>query len=197
LLGRCANTQDALSCAAISRSASGQITQIRGFLQNIASIKTDGLDVIFNIRTGDTGAGTFGLYWANTFLFNYQVTVPATNGVTVIDREGTEQGSPDQAFPEWKSTGIIDWTLREFGASITGRYISSVEEGNGNVLDSRFYTDIQLRWNLNDGFGFALGVNNLFGVDPPGCISCGLNNMDPTTYDIPGTYFYARATVRM
>ena len=122
---------------------------------------------------------------------------PATNGFTIIDREGTEQGSPDQAFPKWKSTGIIDWTLHEFGASVTGRYISGVDEDNGNHLNSRFYTDFQLRWNLSDGFGFALGVNNLFNVDPPGCISCGLNNMDPTTYDVPGTFFYARATVRM
>src|SRR3954471_7819904 len=197
LLGRCANTGDALSCAAISRSGSGQVTQIRGFLQNIASIETDGLDLSLNWRSGETGAGTFNLFLTGTFLFNYRVTVPATNGTTTIAREGTEQGSPDQAFPRFKGTGIIDWTLHEFGASLTGRYINHVVEGNGNRLGSRFYTDVQLRWNLSDGFGFALGVNNLFNVDPPGCISCGLNNMDPTTYDVPGTFFYARATYRM
>ena len=44
---------------------------------------------------------------------------------------------------------------------------------------------------------FAIGANNLFNVDPPGCISCGLNNMDPTTYDVPGTYFYGRIRVAM
>ena len=138
--------------------------------------------------------------WTNTFLFNYHVTVPATVGVTVIDREGTEQGSPDQAFPKFKSTGIIDWTLGQFGASLTGRYISGVEEGNGNELGSRFYTDVQLRWNpdwLGEGLGFAIGANNLFNVDPPPCFTCGLNNMDPTTYDVPGTFFYGRITFRM
>ena len=36
-------------------------------------------------------------------------------------------------------------------------------------------------------FGFAIGANNLFDVDPPGCFTCGLNNLDPTTYDVPGT----------
>jgi iron complex outermembrane receptor protein len=40
-------------------------------------------------------------------------------------------------------------------------------------------------------------VNNLFDKDPPGCISCGLNNFDPGTYDVPGRYLYARATVKM
>ena len=200
LLGRCAENGDALSCAAISRSASGAVTQIQGLLQNIASIETDGLDVILNYRTGETGIGRFGLYWTNTFLFRYRIGVPATNGVTTIDLEGTERGSPDQAFPKWKSTAVLDWAMNDgFAASLTGRYIKGVDEGNGNHMDSRLYTDLQLRWEPDDwnGFGFALGANNLFNVDPPACFTCGLNNMDPTTYDVPGTFFYARATWKM
>lgn len=197
LLGRCAETADALSCAAISRSASGQIAQIQGFLQNIASIETDGIDATLTWRGPEWSIGRFNLFWASNFLFNYTVTVPATAGFTVIEREGTEQGSPDQAFPEFKSTAILDWTLREFGASLTFRYIDGVDEADGNHMDSILYTDLQMRWNLNDNFGFALGVNNLFEADPPPCGTCGLNNIDPTTYDVPGRFFYARATVRM
>jgi len=200
LLARCASAGDALSCNAIDRSASGQVIQIRGLLQNIASIETDGIDLTINWRGPQTSAGTFGLFWTSNFLFNYRVTVPATNGFTVIDREGTEQGSPDQAFPEFKSTGIIDWTLGDFGASVTGRYIEGVEEANGNEMGARFYTDLQLRWNpdwLGEGLGFAIGANNLFNVDPPACFTCGLNNMDPTTYDVPGTFIYGRVTYRM
>ena len=197
LLGRCFATGDQLSCDAIDRSPSGQVVQIRGLLQNIGSIETDGLDVTLNFRTGDTGVGTFGLFWTNTFLFNYDVTVPATAGFTLISREGTEQGSPDQAFPKFKATAVLDWSLREFGASITGRYIGGVDEANGNRMDSILYTDLQLRWEIDDRFGFALGVNNLFGADPPPCFTCGLNNIDPTTYDVPGRFFYARASLRM
>jgi iron complex outermembrane receptor protein len=200
LLGRCATSADALSCAAIDRTASGAISQIRGFLQNIASIETDGLDLTLIYRGGAGSAGIFNLTWNNTFLFNYRVTVPATSGFTIIDREGTEQGSPDQAFPKFKSTGIIDWTLGDVGASLTGRYIASVEEGNGNELDSRFYVDVQLRWApgwMTDGMSFAIGANNVLDSDPPACFTCGLNNMDPTTYDVPGTFFYGRVTLRM
>ena len=200
LLGRCANTGDALSCAAISRSGTGQVTQIRGFLQNIASIETEGMDVTFNLRTAETGGGVFGVYWTNTFLFNYRETVPATTGTTTIPREGTERGSPDQAFPKFKSTGILDWTFRNWGASVTGRYINHVTEDNGNRLGSRFYTDFQLRWSpgiWQSRIGLAIGVNNLFNTQPPPCISCGLNNMDPTTYDVPGTFYYGRVTFRM
>lgn len=202
LLSRCAEDGDALSCAAIDRSASGAVTQIRGLLQNIAGIETDGLDVTLNYRTGDTGMGRFGLFWTNTFLFNYHVSVPATDGVTLIEREGTEQGSPDQAFPKWKSTAVLDWSQGSdtgFGASLTGRYISGVDEADGNRMKQRLYTDIQLRWEPENwnGFGFAIGANNLFNVDPPPCFTCGLNNMDPTTYDVPGTFFYAKASIKM
>ncbi|MEA3002570.1 MAG: iron complex outerrane recepter protein [Sphingomonadales bacterium] len=199
LLGRCATAGDPLSCAAITRTASGAVAQIRGLLQNIASIETDGVDATVNLRTGETGAGRFGLLWTSTFLFNYAVTVPATGGTTRIQREGTEQGSPDQAFPKYKSTAVLDWSLADFGASLTGRYISAVTEANGNRMGRRLYTDLQLRWEspaLN-GFGFAIGANNLFNVNPPDCFTCGLNNMDPTTYDVPGIFFYARATYKM
>jgi len=199
LLGRCATSLDTLSCNAITRTASGAVAQIRGLLQNIAGIHTDGLDFTLNFRTGKSGAGTFGLFWTNTFLFNYEVTVPATVGVTVIPREGTEQGNPDQAFPKFKSTAILDWSLGDLGASLTGRYIGGVDESNGNHLDRRLYTDLQLRWTpgfWDERLGFAIGANNLFGVDPPACFTCGLNNMDPTTYDVPGTFFYARASVK-
>jgi iron complex outermembrane recepter protein len=197
LLGRCATAGDALSCDAIDRSSSGQVIQIRGLLQNIAGIETDGLDVVLNYRSPETGAGRFGLFWSNTFLFDYTEIVPATAGVTVIERKGTERGSPDQAFPKHKSTAILDWELGEFGATLTGRYIAGVDESDGNEMGSRFYTDMQLRWLLDDRFGFALGVNNLFGKDPPACFTCGLNNMDPTTYDVPGRFFYAKATLKM
>ena len=40
-------------------------------------------------------------------------------------------------------------------------------------------------------------VNNLFKTKAPGCFTCDINNFDPTVYDLPGRYFYARATVKM
>lgn len=47
---------------------------------------------------------------------------------------------------------------------------------------------------INDTFfiGLSLGVNNVFDQDPPACFSCSLNNYDPTTYDVPGRFGYAR-----
>ncbi|MGH6728576.1 MAG: TonB-dependent receptor domain-containing protein, partial [Sphingomicrobium sp.] len=199
-LRSCVINNDAAACALVNRTASGQIANIQGLLENIAGIKTDGLDVNLAYRTARASWGSLGLTFNNTFLFNFDIELPTDTGILVIKRDGTEQGSPDQAFPKHKAIGILDWDGGQYGASLTGRYIKSVRESQeDNRLNSRLYTDIQLRWNPDflQMFGLTLGVNNLFDKDPPGCISCGLNNFDPGTYDVPGRYYYGRITVRI
>jgi iron complex outermembrane receptor protein len=200
LLSRCVSTNDPIACSAVKRSATGQITSISGVLGNVNGINTSGVDLNIAYRTAKADWGSLGFTLNNTFLKNYDVIVPAAGGTSKISREGTEQGSPDQAFPKHKAIGIVDWDGGQFGLSLTGRYISSVRESQAanNKLDSRFYTDIQGRWmpTFTPTLEFAVGVNNLFDKDPPGCISCGLNNMDPGTYDVPGRYYYARIGVK-
>ncbi|MCJ8157415.1 TonB-dependent receptor domain-containing protein [Sphingomonas sp. LaA6.9] len=195
----CMVSNDPTACALVTRAGAGQLTQVVGLLQNIAGINTDGLDVNLTYRTGETGAGRFGFTWNNTFLFNYDVIVPTAGGTQVISREGTEQGSPSQGFPEWKSIGIIDWDKDDFGMTLTGRYVSELDEAGGNVMKDRFYTDVQFRLTVGEDkdFGFALGVNNIFNTTAPGCVTCDINNFDPTTYDLNGRYLYAKATFKM
>ena len=199
-LNRCILTLDPIACGAVTRTPSGQIASINGVLDNINSIKTDGLDVNLAYRTAQAPWGTLGFTLNNAFLFHYDLTVPAVAGPVVIHRAGTEQGSPDQAFPKHKAVGIIDWNGMGFGLTLTGRYLKAVTESqNGNRLGSRFYTDVQGRWSpsfLHNGIELALGVNNVFDKDPPGCISCATNNFDPNVYDIPGRYYYARIGVK-
>jgi iron complex outermembrane recepter protein len=201
-LNNCVVNLDPAACALVTRSfaGSGQLTQIDGTLGNIAGINTKGIDVNVAYRSRRTSAGTFGLTWNNTFLRNYDLVLSGFGGAQIISREGTEQGSPSQGFPKWKSIGILDWDLAEFGATITGRHISKLKESDGNVLKAKFYTDLQLRWTpgfLNQQFGLALGVNNLFNTRAPGCNTCDLNNFDPTMYDLPGRYFYARINAKL
>ncbi|MBY0583506.1 MAG: TonB-dependent receptor [Sphingomonas sp.] len=198
-LNRCAQTGDALSCASVVRTQNGFVSQINGLLQNIGTIKTRGIDLTLNYRTPHTTIGTFGLTWTSSWLLQYQESVPATVGFTTIERVGTERGSPDQAYPHYKSTAILDWALGDFGGSFTGRYISSVTEGAG-TLGRTFYGDIQLSYapsSFNRKVVLTLGVNNLFNQDPPPCQSCSLNNFDPTTYDVPGQFGYIRLAYKL
>ena len=199
-LYRCVYNNDPLSCANVSRSAgTGTVTQIRAILQNIAELHTSGIDLNLAYKTSLPQAGTLGLTWNNTFLHIYDVTTPTGTGNALEKRAGQELGSPSQGYPRWKSIGAIDWDGFGFGATLTGRYVSKLKEllNNESPLKATFYTDAQLRWSPKFNFlvhdlQFAVGVNNLFDVKTPGCFSCDTNNMDPTTYETPGRYYYAR-----
>jgi iron complex outermembrane recepter protein len=201
-LNNCALLGDAASCALVIRTANGFVNEIDGTLDNLDSIRTKGIDATLNYRSPATSAGRFGLTVNATRLLKYVLT--ASDGFVVIDRLGTERGSPDQAFPKWKGNATVDWSLGDFGAAITGRYIHHVTEAGGpdgtNRLGSRLYTDIQLEYSpsqLDQRFSLAAGVNNLFDKDPPGCFTCSGNNYDPGTYDAPGRFGYVRVSYKM
>ncbi|WP_395622867.1 TonB-dependent receptor plug domain-containing protein, partial [Sphingomonas daechungensis] len=94
-LSNCVVNNDPAACALVTRAGSGgQLTQISGFLVNIAGVKTKGWDINFRTQTPETSAGRFGFTWNNTILKNFDVIVPITGGTQTISREGTEQGSP-------------------------------------------------------------------------------------------------------
>ena len=113
LLGRCAITHDALSCASITRTASGQIAQIRASCRTSPASRPTGSTSPSTTAPPRPGGDVRPLLGQHLPV-QLRRSVPATVGVTEIEREGTEQGSPDQAFPEFKST-----------ASSTGRRTTS------------------------------------------------------------------------
>jgi iron complex outermembrane receptor protein len=200
LLDRCAQTGDALACATITRTPTGTVSAISNPLINIGGIETDAVDLTINWVLPDTAYGEFSIRSQTNFLLSFDEIVPTATGFLAIPREGTERGSPDQAYPEVKSNLSINWDWNQFGATGTLRYISEVDEtGAANSLDATTYVDFQARFTpaaLDDRVTFAIGVNNLTDEDPPGCFTCGLNNYDPTTYDPPGRFGYVRVSYR-
>ena len=59
---------------------------------------------------------------------------------------------------------------------------------------------MQLRYSpsgLDQRVELTAGVNNVFNTNPPPCVSCSLNNYDPTTYDVPGQFGYIRIAFKM
>jgi iron complex outermembrane recepter protein len=200
LLNRCAQTLDALACGTITRTASGAVAAINNPLINIGGIETQAVDFTVNWESPEYSFGRFNVTWYTSHLLEFTENVPTAAGLAPVSREGTERGSPDQAYPEWKSTVSVDWSRGEWGGTLTGRYISDVEEtGAANTMDSIFYIDLQARYTpawLEDRVVLSVGVNNVTDEDPPGCFTCGLNNFDPTTYDPPGTFAYFRVAYR-
>ena len=199
ILANCYIANDPIACAAVPRTASGQITQIQGVLQNIGGIRTSGFDVDFTAHTGRASWGQLVLTANHSFLTKYDELVPTATGTLVVHRKGTEIGSPYNGFPKLKIVDSLDWSLANVGATLTGRYIGSMRESDGHLMPSRVLFDGQLRWqpDFMKELGLAVGVNNIFKKPPPICTTCGIPNYDPNFYDIPGRYFYARVGVKM
>jgi iron complex outermembrane receptor protein len=196
-----------VNCNLVIRTANGFVNEIDATLQNLASIHTRAIDVNLTYRTPEIGIGRFGLTANGEWLLKYIVVQEnGSLGQFVIDRRGTERGSPDQAYPKFKGNATLDWTYGGFNASVTGRYIAAVNEINqftyalANPLASRFYVDAQLNWTppiMDHQLTLTVGGNNLTDKDPPGCFTCSINNFDPTTYDVPGQFFYGRISYKM
>ena len=202
-LTRCAINADPLSCAAITRTPAGLIARINATLGNIGGIRTRGIDLTFNYRTPKTAYGMIGLSLNGNYLLAYRETFPATGGVSVTSYLGTTRGSPDQSYPHFKGTGVIDWAIGDIDAAFTGRYIDHVfERGDftGKRLGNTFYGDVRLTFTpaqLQHKVEFTAGVNNVFNRNPPPCFSCTGPNYDPTTYDVPGQFGYLRVAVKL
>jgi len=118
----------------------------------------------------------------------------------------------DSAIPEWQTNAQLVWSLGGIDATWGWRYIAAVVEDCTNAtiaavpgclnpqqqnrLGSVTYNDVQVAWRTPlgvEGLSVAVGANNVFGKEPPVCVSCSLNGYDAGTYDLPGAFWYARA----
>jgi iron complex outermembrane receptor protein len=170
------------------------------------------------LSTAESSIGSLSFNLMGSFLLNYdELFADLTNGgFNRVSREGQELGSPTRGFVEDKVTLNTTWTLGDWSALLSFRYLSSLTEQcvglvadfgltdlctnpaeGTNQLDSQFYTDLQVGWAPADLFGggwsFAVGVQNLTDESPPICYSCDLNSLDGTLYPIAGQFWYIRA----
>lgn len=216
VLDQCIATQDPFFCDNVTRTANGTVTRIDGILQNIGGIETSGFDFTAELLLAPTGIGQFRIQWLNTFLNDYTEIIQGPDGFVEIDREGTELGSPERAFVEYKSNLNFDWTLNDWSARLGFRYIDGLDEdcggltadfeffelcsngADGNKIESTLWTDAQVTFAPDFGgqgrWAFTLGVDNLFDETVPFCSSCDLNSFDGTLYPIPGQFWYGRIT---
>jgi iron complex outermembrane receptor protein len=68
-----------------------------------------------------------------------------------------------------------------------------------NKLGAVTYHDVQFSWKdafAMEGLKLSFGGNNVFGKEPPICVTCSLNGYDAATYDLPGAFWYLSADYR-
>lgn len=220
-LNRCVATLDPFFCDGINRASTGDINRFVNTLDNLGTIKTDGWDFDVFWTLPESSIGRFKISWQNTWVGRYEAVdeggnpEPRAPGVEVSN----------SAIPEWTSTASLDWSSGPWTASWTMRHISDLTELCGpasrdfeicsspesgpidadgvplgeNRLPSVTYHDVQVGYKFAwlKGFQIIAGANNVFGKEPPICLSCSLNGYDASTYDVPGGgFYYVRADLR-
>lgn len=213
------NNNDNL-CALITRGAGGTVSDLRNVFTNIGGTDTSGVDLSINYSFPETPVGFFKVNWDSTYVDEYVNHVPTGSG-EIVDSSLVGFNAGDVAFPRWKSNLYVDWSYGDWSAVYDMRYIHGQDEvcpssllpfglcsgpvqgdpnynpdlGPINHLGATLYHDAQLSYHFQPwDTRFTVGVRNLFDKDPPLCFQCFANSYDPTTYDVPGRFWYFRVT---
>jgi iron complex outermembrane recepter protein len=208
-LNLCVQTLNPAFCEGISRNATGAISRFANFLTNIGQIDTRGYDLNLSWLMPLADWGQVGVNWRNTWVDKYEAI--GANGARQPQGVGIEV--VNSAIPEWTSNLTTNWIYGDFDATWGVRHISDLNEACGsaasfpvcrndpvtgrNRLGSTTYHDLQVGYRIGwrKGARISAGVNNMFAKDAPICLSCTLNGYDASTYDLPGRFYYVRATV--
>ncbi|MGH8076462.1 MAG: TonB-dependent receptor plug domain-containing protein [Lysobacter sp.] len=214
-LDLCVQTLDPQYCNGIVRNTStDQIQSFSNFLANFNVIKTDGWDFDVYWTLPESSLGNFKVSWQNSWVGNYE-SVDATGSRQPLGVGLLVSDPVTRSIPRWNSTATLDWQLNRWSAAWTARHVSELVESCGDAADfavcrnnpatglnrlgSTTFHDVQVGYKFDwmRGLQLLAGVNNIFGKDPPVCLSCNLNSFDGSTYDLPGGgFWYVRADLR-
>ena len=164
---------------------------------NLAIEKVVGYDVVadYAFALGDLGALTVN----NVLSYITKWEVQELAGAPKDDCAGVWGGGTcGYPTPDVRNKLRLIWTT-PWGVtpSLMWRYISKLEDGNGNVdLKATSYIDLAALWDVTESVQIRAGVNNLFDKAPPiagngaGPSINGNGNTFPGMYDALGRYWF-------
>jgi len=214
LLNACiaAGGTDPTLCAPFSRISSGDLRPPKNFLQNLAQITTNGVDLKATWLSEPLSFGHLSAALQATRVNDYK----AEDKLGLVAQRQVGIEVDNSAIPRWRANAQLGWGAAGFDVNWNLRFLSAVSEACSNAsvtpvpgcsdapgathsLHSIVYHDVQVSWTdafRLTGLKVEAGVNNLFGSNPPICFTCTLNGYDAGTYDLPGAFWNARATFK-
>ncbi len=183
----------------------GSVEQVTLGLLNSGGRFSRGLDFTLNYQHQlFDGTMTWSASWTHLLK---QGIVPLTGDA--YDNTMGEIGTP-------RDTGSlnVNWDTKNYGFTLQNRYIGSqmfdyenyqvnFKLADGSLpdkkyftVDSKIYTDAQIRFTPMEHFEFNVGVNNLFNVQAPPLWSGTPNGSPNAIWDIIGRRYYAGVRVK-
>ncbi len=190
-------------------SAGNFPSQVNIFQTNVASVRTEGLDIEASYRTPLLG-GTLSSRLLATRLISY--TLQGNASAATIEYAGNadfaDTGNQPFPMPKWRGTMDVTYATGGFTASAQARYIGGYNRSNlfvyrDNKIGSVVYTDLNISYDVESSMGdfqlFAT-VNNLFDRGYP-ITAIGSNpglavSTFRSIYDVTGRYMTAGVRLR-
>ena len=203
-------------CSLISRfgtntQQAGNINVIDTPVVNLGNLSTSGIDFTLDYKIphfdlGSVNPGDFKAGFASTYLSTYSNdATPGQPGAHTVNYAGTyTQQFGNMA--RWRATLTLNWMLGNWSAQWQTRYINHLTNMNADAaipgvnipMASVMYQSIKIGYKVPSiHTTFDVGVDNLADKAPPLVYQNGMNyNVDTSTYDTIGRYYWARATVK-
>ena len=195
----CVDTLDPLFCNLAPRLGNGVLDVIDNQLQNIGGIEASGVDVALAYSGPEWRLGRLDATFNATLLQTYSERTANIDGTeTVNDLTGMHTNETFQrAFPKLRWVTTLDWIRDRWATAFSLRWTDGMTLDGGARMDSALFSDLRLSYIppiAGDGWTVSMGLNNVFGEDPPICFPCGVNGMSLVVHDLPGRVGYLRVT---
>ena len=207
-------------CALFSRQPGGEILRLFDDRANVGRIHTNGIDMGLKYRRDTDGWGGFRASLDVTYLDKYDIEFidPLTGDKLGEEHYAGHFVSPAAGgqgnYSHWRGLGNLTWTMGNWEAQWTSRYIHGFKVGGGSLCASagsppgspdcvfsrgaQTYHNVQAGYHMKPwGLTARLGVDNLFDKQPPILYQNNTinGNTDERTFDTVGRYYWASLTV--
>lgn len=216
VVSSCYNNASSPYCSFIHRQDNtsrtpGQVFLINTPVVNLGNLSTTGIDYTlrykvphFDLGSVDPGNFRAGLSTSYTSTYNINAT-PGEPGTKTVNYAGTFTPQFGN-ISRWRGTVTLNWDKGNWNAQWQSRYINRLTALNADAavagvnipMASVIYHSIQLGYAVPSlHTRFDIGVDNLSNKIPPLVYQNGANyNVDTSTYDVLGRYYWARATIK-
>jgi outer membrane receptor protein involved in Fe transport len=193
-----------------SSTSAGQIYYVNTPVVNLGTLSTSGVDLAVNyliphFDLGRHNPGDFKLSLNTTYLAGYKNNAtPGSESASVIDYAGTYS----QQFgnlTRLRGSLTLDWKRTNWDAQWLARYVHGASNLGANLdtaanvpIASVVYHSLQAGYQVPDTpVRFDIGVDNVFNKNPPLVYQNGSDyNVDTSTYDTIGRYYWARVSAK-
>lgn len=196
------------SCQALNRRTQSNGTASNGTAwvpsqgtDNVSELNTSGIDVQVDWGLDLGNAGRLNLNMLSSWLGKWEVQYLPT--VPRIDFTGTIGDSVGSAYPDYKLFFNADWNRGPLGVGLRVRHLPEMENKYASYdpfttvgVEATTYLDANVSWQFGEGINLLIGVENLGDTEPPQYTSFIEMGTDPSTYDVLGRRYFARANVR-